>query len=380
MKPKMTNKTERQKAKFLSCLKNTGFYFLLICLQACTSSTDQPTDLKQQPFCLDDQFKKNIRLLTVQEQAIVETIHLTGSVESNPDKTVHFVSLVTGVVVHAPFSLGDYVKKGQTLIDLRSTELSNLQAEETALSSQIQVAKRELQTATQMYKEGLYSEKDFLVAQSELNTLVATHKKVKSDLALYQASEKKGVFEIKASISGFITEKNVAPGTSVSPDGQILFTISDLNDVWVMANVYASNINNIKTGMNVSMTTLSYGDETFEGKISLIPHVMDEDAKVLKARIVFENKDLKLKPGMLVDIHALKEYDQKAIKIPTSALIFSDNKNYVVVYKTDCDLEIREVNIRTQNNEYTFISEGLANNEQLVVENQLLIFGHFSPT
>ena len=102
---------------------------------------------------------------------------------------------------------------------------------------------------------------------------------------------------------------------------------------------------------------------------------MDEEAKVLKARIVLDNKDLKLKPGMLVDIHALKESQTKAVSIPTAALIFSDNQNYVLVYKDDCNIEVRKITILTQNTHRTFISEGLEDKESVISKNQLLVFG-----
>jgi len=359
--------------------KNILFNLLLIvtvvlCIASCGDELSKRGKEKNATFCIDENFKEKMSLFRVQEESVFETIHLTGSVEANPDKTVSFVSLVSGVIVKTSFSLGDYVKKGQILLEIRSPELSNMHAESIALKSQIKVAQRQLKALQEMFDEGISSERELLAAQSELNTLIANEQKIKSDLALYQASSEKGVFEIKASVSGYITEKKAVPGASVIADGEALFTISDLNDVWVMANVYASNIKNINNGMKVKMTTLSYGDEVFEGEISVISHVMDEEAKVLKARIVFENKDLKLKPGMLVDIHALKESDQRAVNVPTSTLIFSDNQNYVVVYKDDCHLEARKVSILSQNSEYTFIASGLNDQEQIISKNQLLLF------
>lgn len=356
-------------------MKNIAFCLVLVGIAtSCGNESPENGREKEQKFCLDDDFQKKIAFTEATEDLVSETIHLTGSVEANPDKVVNFVSLVSGVVVNTHFSLGDNVKKGQVLIELRSAELSALQAEYSALKSQIKVAERSLKSVQSMYEEGISSEKELFSAQSELNVLKANELKISSDLALYQASPEKGVFQIKAAASGFITSKNVTSGMSVTSDGESLFTISDLNDVWVMANVYAGNVKNIHEGMKVTMTTLSYGDELFEGKISVISHVLDEEAKVLKARIVLDNSNLKLKPGMLVDIHALKETQNKAVSIPTSALIFSDNQNYVIVHKDKCNLEVRKVEILTQNSHRTFISEGLNDKESVISKNQLLVF------
>ncbi len=356
-------------------MKNIGLYVLLLGVFAsCGGESPENGREKEERFCLDENFRKKIAFTEAAEDQVSETIHLTGSVEANPDKVVSFVSLVSGVVVNTHFSLGDHVRKGQVLIELRSAELSALQAEYSALKSQIKVAERNLKSVQSMYEEGISSEKELLSAQSELNVLKANELKISSDLSLYQASPEKGVFQVKAATSGFITAKNVTPGMSVTPDGETLFTISDLNDVWVMANVYAGNVKNIHEGMKVTMTTLSYGEEVFDGKISVVSQVLDEEAKVLKARIVLDNKDLKLKPGMLVDIHALKESRSRAVSIPTSALIFSDNQDYVLVYKDDCHVEVRKVVILAQNSHKTFVSEGLNDKEPVISKNQLLVF------
>jgi cobalt-zinc-cadmium efflux system membrane fusion protein len=126
--------------------------------------------------------------------------------------------------------------------------------------------------------------------------------------------------------------------------------------------------------MEVGITTLSYPDENFKGKISTISSVMDEEAKVLKARIELPNTDMRLKPGMLVDIQAYQPSDQSALSVPTSSVVFDDNQNYVVVYRDDCDLSIQKVEVLTQSNGTTFLSEGPDTTARVVGKNQLLLF------
>ena len=352
----------------LYCLLSLGI------LVSCGGESPENGRGKEEKYCLDEDFRKKITFTEATEDLVTEAIHLMGSVEANPDKVVSFVSLVSGVVVNTYFSLGDNVKKGQVLVELRSAELSALQAEWAGIKSQIKVAERNLQSVKSMFDEGISSEKELYEAQSELSVLKANEAKISSDLALYQASPEKGVFQIKAAASGIITDKNITAGMSVSADGETLFTISDLEDVWIMANVYASNVKNIQPGMKVTMTTLSYPDEVFTGEISVISSVLDEEARVLKARVVLNNKDLRLKPGMLVDVNALKELKIEATCIPTASLIFSDNQNYVLVYKDDCVIEVRKVKILAQNTHMTFVSEGLSSKETVISKNQLLIF------
>src|SRR5690606_22197869 len=130
----------------------------------------------------------------------------------------------------------------------------------------------------------------------------------------------------------------------------------------------------IQQGMEVDIRTLSYPEEVFKGKIDAVSSVLDSDAKVLKARISLTNENVKLKPGMLVDVIALKKIEGEAIAIPTDALVFENNKNYVVIFQDRCSVERREVEILSTNNGTSFIKSGLAEGEKIVTKNQLLVF------
>src|SRR5690606_41761016 len=92
--------------------------------------------------------------------------------------------------------------------------------------------------------------------------------------------------------------------------------------LWAMANIYSADIAHINEGMDVEIKTTSYPDEIFKGKIEVISQVLDENSKVLKARIVLNNKDLKLKVGMMADVFALKKMDKQEIAVPTYSLVF----------------------------------------------------------
>jgi membrane fusion protein, heavy metal efflux system len=346
--------------------------FLLV--SACSTESPENGKGKSDAFCIDSSFEKKIELTDAKLEEVSASIHLIGSVEVNPDKEVHFTSLVSGMVTTTFFSLGDKVKNGQVLLEMRSAELSMLQAESASIKAQIRLAERELSAAKSMYEQGMYAEKEYIKAQSELAVLKANEARVGSDLSLYQASNEKGVFQIKAPRDGVITAKNVSAGMSVSSESGVLFTVADLEDVWVMAAIFAGNIQYVHPGMKVKMKTNSYDDKVFEGEISLISSVLDEDAKVLKARIVLNNKDQLLKPGMLMDLHVLKESTEKAISVPTDAIVFSDNLHYVVVFKDSCNLEARKVSVQAKNQFQTYLSSGLKEGEKVISKNPLLVF------
>ena len=331
---------------------------------------------KSEKFCLNEDLKKKITIEEVKKEPISETFSLTGNVTYNADNVVQFTSLVNGIVTNTFFSLGDYVKKGQVLAEIKSTELNSLQSENKSVASQLLVAQRQLASTKSMYEDGIASQKDLIQAESEVNVLQSSLENIKSNLALYSASSEKSVFQIKAPSNGFNVAKTMSSGMQISDGSEPLFTISDLNEVWVMVNIYATDMQNIKENMEVKIKTLAYPDETFSGKITALSQVFDSEERVLKARIVMKNKDLKLKPGMSADIILNKQNasTEPMVAVPVKAVIFDDNHNFLLVYKDDCNIEIREIEPVTKNSEVVYFDKGILENEQIITKNQLLIY------
>lgn len=327
-------------------------------------------------FCLNDFMKDDIKKVPVVKSPISESILLNAKVESNPDKVIHFMSLVSGVVIKTYFTLGEEVKKGQLLLEIMSSELSNLSSQKTSLQSQILVSQRTLESVKEMHRDKIASQRDLIEAQSNLDILKAELQSTNAQLELFSASNERGVFQVKAPASGTIIDKNVASGMQVSAESDPLFTISDLSEVWIMANIYAGNIPYVKKGMHVEITGVAYPDDLFSGEINSISQVFDSNERVLKARIVMDNADGKLMPGMLVDVKVEKEEGILANAAPINALIFDDNQHFLVLYKSDCDIEVRKVTPNVQNNTHVFFENNIEEGEQVIVKNHLLIYNH----
>ncbi|WP_187261652.1 efflux RND transporter periplasmic adaptor subunit [Pontibacter beigongshangensis] len=347
---------------------------LALLFNSCSTPEARQPATEPERYCLPESFKSKISLEKPEMQSITEGIPLAGVVEPNPDKVVHFVSLVSGVVTNTRFSLGDKVTRGQVLAELRSAELADLQSQARTTASQMRVAEKKRQSVQSMFDDGIASERDLMEAESELDVLRASLEKIKANLSLFSASPRNEVFQIKAPSTGIITSKSITSGMQISAGDPPLFTISDLSEVWIQVNVYASNVMHIESGMKVNISTLSYPDEVFTGEIAAISQVLDAEARVLKARVVLQNKNLKLKPGMIVDVTALKQISKEALSIPAAALVFNNSQNYVMVYKGDCDIEIRSVDIIAKSNGAAFLSGGLQEGEEIISQNHLLIY------
>lgn len=345
---------------------------LLLTVVSCQEKEE--TVVKNDKFCLDKDIREKVTIDDAKMRAVSQTINLTGNITYNEDNIVQFVSLVEGVITNTYFSLGDYVKKGQVLAEIKSTELNSLQAEKSSVRSQLQVAERQLKVSKSMYDDGISSESDLVRAQSELDVLKSQYQNIESNLALFSASAEKSVFQIKAPSDGYIVKKNVSSGAQISSGGEPLFTISNLKEVWVMINIYATNMQSVEEGMTVDIKTPGYANETFTGKVSKISQVFDDEEHVLKARIVMQNTNLKLKPGMTVDIFIKNDSENQMTSLPSNSVIFDDNKNFLLVYKTDCEIEMRRISPTLKNEEWVYFENGLEEGERVITKNQLLIY------
>jgi cobalt-zinc-cadmium efflux system membrane fusion protein len=341
----------------------------IITLISCTHSkrTENTSIIKEA-------FLENVKTVQVilgnQEQELL----LTGKVECDPDKIISYIPLIGGIVEKTHFSLGDKVYKGQPLLDMRSTELSALQSDKITLEAEEKAAERELKTAQSLFDDKMLSEQELLEVKAKLQQIRAELSRIKSDMSMYGANKGDGIFTVHAPMSGYIVHKKASQGSMISPESDAVFTIADLSTVWVIANVYASNLLCVREGMEVDMTTFSYPKETFYGKIDAMSQVFDPEERVLKARIVMNNKNLKLKPEMSMLITLKDKTTSSLPTIPSDALIFDNDQYFVVVEETSGKFAIRDVTLQGRNNQASYISSGLTEGENVVVKNQLLIY------
>lgn len=358
-------------------LSQFSFYALiaLMIFGSCAEKEKQEI-IEPEQFCLSDYMQENIKIDTVARAPITESILLNAKVAANPDKVVHFVSLVSGVVTRTNFSLGEEVRKGQVLMEIRSAELSGLTSQKASLQSQILVAQRDLEAVQEMHDDKIASHKDLIEAQSNLDILVSELNNTKAQLDLYSAGNEQGVFQIKAASSGIIINKNIASGMQISAEGDPLFTIADIKEVWIVANIYAGNVPYIKKAMKVDIKASAYPDEVFTGEINTISQVFDAEERVLKARIIMDNTTGHLMPGMLVDVVVEKQEDRMANSVPINALIFDDNQHFLLRYTSECDVEILKVSPVVQNEKHVFFENNIEEGDKIISKNHLLIYNH----
>ena len=336
--------------------------------------------IKNEPL-ISDSLAKIITIDTVKIDNIADEISLSGEVNNDDNKVVKIFPNASGQVVSVNVSLGDKVVKGQTLAVIKSADVAGNYSDLKTANSDAAIAEKEFKNADQLYKNGISSEKEFTQAKLEYDKAMNAVSKVHTQIAINGGGKTSagGTYIISSPRSGYIVEKNINAGSFIRNDnGQNLFTISDMQDVWVWANVFETDINKIKLGTSAQVTTLAYPDKIFYGKVNQINSVLDPSSKAMKIKIVLQNPGMLLKPQMFTKIIINDKEDAKALVIPSKALVFDGGKNYVIIYKDNYHIKAQEVEILKTVGEKTYLSEGVTPGDLIIGKNQLLLYNSLS--
>ena len=353
--------------------------FGMVLFTACEHK-EQPVEANKK-FVLSDTMRNMIQIDTVQNCNITDELSLSGVVGFNDNNVVKVFPPISGKVMEAKVSLGDKVSKGQVLAIIHSADVAGNYSDLSSTNADVSIAKRQMDNAESLYKNGISSEKEYNEAKQNYEKALAARNKVQSVININGGGKTSegGQYKVTAPIDGYIVEKKVNAGAFIRPDmGDNQFTISDLKNVWVYANVYEADISKIREGYAVKVMPLSYPEKIFSGKVDKISQVLDPQSKAMKVRINLDNKEMLLKPDMFAKVLVDNEEGAKALCIPASSLIPQEGKNYVVVYKNDSDLKVVQVSVLKTVGGKTFINEGLSVGDKLITKNQILIFNQLT--
>ncbi|HTI59055.1 MAG TPA: efflux RND transporter periplasmic adaptor subunit [Mucilaginibacter sp.] len=328
---------------------------------------------KDEKFEVTDSLLNSLLIDTVKEASALSEINLTGSIAADESKMVKIYPMVSGIAHDVNVQLGDVVSQGQTLAVMKSAEMAGFTKDYISAEADLRSAKRAYESTQDLYKSGLASQKDFEQAQSDYQKAEAENKRAGAVVNINKSNGQG--YLVKSPISGFVIEKNLTDNTQVRADNSSnLFTIADLSDVYVLINIYESDISNVQTGDPVKITTLSYPDKVFSGKIDKIYDMLDPDSKVVKARVKIENPGNKLKPEMFANVTIKAKSGENLPVIDTRALIFDNDKDYVIVVDGNAKVHVQQVQIAKRVENRAYIRSGLKAGDRIVASRQLYLF------
>lgn len=282
----------------------------------------------------------------------IKEIALNGKVEVNEKGVYSQSSHIPGRIekILVTFT-GEYVKKGQVVAYVYSPELASAQQELLEAYSVKDIQPQLLEAVKQKLKNWKVSE--------------TTIKKV------IQSGKAQDKFAITADVSGYVVKKNVELGDYVQR-GQTLYEVADLSKVWVLFEIYETEIGWIKKGDKVNYTIASFPGESFSGIISFIDPFINPSTRIAKARIEVNNSNLKLKPEMFVSgiIKSKMTANKSSLSVPKSAVMWT-GKRSIVYIKNESEkgisFKLREVTLGPLLGSDYIIEEGLEAGEEITI-------------
>ncbi len=335
-------------------------------MPAARASEAPPTETPVAPIQLSPQRMQSIGVTigTVESKPVNDEIRFYGNVQANERRLAYVQTRFAGWIrqVYAD-ATGDFIRKGQPLLtiyspDLVTSEREYLLAKKNAAALQQSSVSGVADGAASLIDASKARLQQWEIPESELKKLDDTGDVITN-------------LTFNSPVSGYIMEKNALPNMYVQPETK-LYTVADLSEVWVYAQIFQNDAGKIKPGDRAEVTLDAYPGKVFTGRVDYLLPQLDMATRTLPVRLVFPNPGLKLRPGMYVNV-SVKLPMGKQVVVPDAAVFHSGTKNLVFVYSGDGNIEPREILVGTRVGDQIVISKGLKAGEQIVTSANFLI-------
>jgi len=305
-----------------------------------------------------------VKVGTVESRVISDEIRSYGNVQPNERRFAYVQTRFAGWIreIYAD-ATGDFIEKGEPLFtiyspDLVASEREYLLAKKGAVALQQSAVSGVADGAASLIAASKSRLQQFDIPERDIAKLDDTGEPI-TDLT------------VMSPVAGYITEKNALPNMYVQPDTK-LYTIADLSEIWVLAQIFQNDAGRIKPGDPAEVTLDAYPGQVFKGKVDYLLPQLDMATRTLSVRLVLPNPGLKLRPGMYVNVNLELPLGQRVI-VPDSAVFHSGTKNLIFTYAGDGNIAPREVELGPHVGDQFVISKGLKAGEQIVTSANFLI-------
>jgi cobalt-zinc-cadmium efflux system membrane fusion protein len=291
-------------------------------------------------------------LVAATSYAATSTIQVTGAVNPDISRTVPVISVASGRVVDVHARIGDYVKKGQLLMDVQSTDVSGAFGQYLKAVNDERLTQVQLDRAKILNEKGAIPNSQVEIAQNAEDDAKAALSASEEQLRVLGVDKNHpgGIVKVYAPTSGYITAQNV---TAASAAGVTLagtpnaFTIADLSHVWIICDVYENDLPTVHLGQKAEIRLTAYPDRVLTGVISDIGAVLDPQIRTAKVRIQVDNPNTLMRVGMFATATIHGKTLQTHAQVPATAVLHLHDRDWV--YVPAGDSKFRRVPVRSGN-------------------------------
>jgi cobalt-zinc-cadmium efflux system membrane fusion protein len=289
-------------------------------------------------------------LATASSYAATSTIQVTGTVNPDTSRTIPVISIASGRVVNVYARLGDYVKKGQILMDVQSTDVSGAFGQYLKAVNDERLAKVQLDRAKLLNEKGAIPNSQVEVAQNAEDNAKAALLASEEQLRVLGVDKNNpaAIVKIYAPATGYIIAQNVtaAGAAGVTYAGSAnAFTIADLSHVWIICDVYENDLPTVHLGEKADIRLTAYPDRVLTGVISDIGAVLDPQIRTAKVRIQVDNPNTLMRVGMFATATIHGKTLQTHTQVPSTAVLHLHDRDWV--YVPAGDNRFRRVSVKS---------------------------------
>lgn len=323
-----------------------------------------------------------IEVIPVSREAFHPHIVASGVIRPVAQKSVAVRALVGGRAVRVVADLGDKVRAGQTLVTIEGSEVTAAVARYRTAAAREEAAKGSFERGGKLLDLKGISRAEVDQRRAEAETAAAEAAAARQDLIrLGLDPEKTGIgsaspgeFLVVAPMAGVVLSRSVSPGLLVQREG-VLFEIAELSQVWAVVDVYEKDLGEIREHGEVELHADAYKDLMFIGQIALIEPALDEAGRTVHVRVVLDNHEGKLRPGMFVTaaVPLRGATDEEATAVPDDSIQKISGLPAVFVAIGPTQFELRPVEVGREAHGMVEIRHGLKEGERVVAKGAFVL-------
>lgn len=328
--------------------------------------------------------RQRIHLVTITTATYRPVVEATANVAFNGDHSTQVLSPVSGPAIRVIANPGDVVHQGETLAEVSSPDFAAAVATYRKAETALRNARRIYVQDSALFKNDALARSDYEQSQADLASADA-------DLgAAIEGMRSLGVDEdqiqavregkktslaavIRSPIDGTVVEKLISPGQLLAAGSTPTFTVADLSTMWVFANVYANDLDNVSVGQPVDVIT-DASPKPISGHVDYIASLVDPGTKSVQVRIVAPNERRMLRRDMFVRVAIKSNVERRGILAPVSSVMRDeDNLPFVFVVASGNSFARRKITLGNRVGDSYEVVSGLADGDQIVAEGALFL-------
>ena len=270
----------------------------------------------------------NIQVEIVADQNVDDAILTGGRITLDDLRSGHVFSPVTGRVVKINAQLGQHVKKGDALAVIESPDIGNAVSDVHKAEADLIAAEHDVKRRTELFEQKAGSAADRETSEDNWRKAKAELERARQKQYLLRVGNVDTVtqsYTVSSPIDGEVLLRNINPGIEVQGQysggaNQELFTIGEIDKVWLIGDLYEIDLSRVHVGTAATMTGLAYPGKTYQGQVDWVSGMLDPSTRTAKVRCTFDNPDKELRPEMYASVKLLVDQKQ-ALAIPRGAVL-----------------------------------------------------------